>query len=69
MGVKSKERVKIEEQKASNYKMLSLKRCREILKDPTLSDEEVEKLRDCLYAITENILTEYFNETKSRNLL
>lgn len=40
--------------------MLTLKRCREILgKDCTLTDEELEMLRDQLYVIADLALTAY----------
>jgi hypothetical protein len=39
--------------------MLSLERCRKILGSKTLSDTEIEKLRDAIYAVSENIIDEY----------
>lgn len=39
--------------------MLSIERCKEILENKTISDSQVEKLREALYALTENIIDEY----------
>lgn len=39
--------------------MLSVERCKEILGNKTISDSKVEKLREALYALVENIVDEY----------
>jgi hypothetical protein len=39
--------------------MLSVERCKEILGNKTISDSQVEKLREVLYALVENIVDEY----------
>jgi hypothetical protein len=39
--------------------MLSTGACREYLGDIVLSDEQVERLRDSLYAMVENVLDNY----------
>jgi len=36
--------------------MLTIKQCQEYLKKYNLSDEEVEKIRNTLYCISENII-------------
>jgi hypothetical protein len=41
--------------------MLSVERCKEILGDKTISDSQVEKLREVLYALVENIVDEYIS--------
>ena len=39
--------------------MLSVERCKEILGNKKISDSQIEKLRDALYALVENIVDEY----------
>ena len=39
--------------------MLSIERCKEILGNRNISDSQIEKLREALYALTENIIDEY----------
>ena len=39
--------------------MLSIERCKEILGNKTISDSQIEKLREALYALVENIVDEY----------
>jgi hypothetical protein len=39
--------------------MLSIEQCKEILENRTISDDYVEKIRDALYALVENIIDEY----------
>ena len=41
--------------------MLSVERCREILGNKTISDSQVEKLREALYALIENMVDEYIS--------
>lgn len=41
--------------------MLSIEQCKEILGSKTISDAQVEKLREVLYALVENIVDEYIN--------
>ncbi len=40
--------------------MLDLRECKEILGDNELTDEQVLQLRDSLYALTETVLDNYF---------
>ena len=39
--------------------MLSVERCKEIIGNKTISDSQIEKLRDTLYALVENIVDGY----------
>lgn len=39
--------------------MLSVERCKEILGNKTISDSQIEKLREALYALVENIVDDY----------
>lgn len=39
--------------------MISVERCREILGNKTISDSQIEKIREALYALIENIVDEY----------
>ncbi len=39
--------------------MLSIERCKEILGNKTISDTEIEKLREALYAVVENVVDDY----------
>jgi len=39
--------------------MLTIEECRQHLGELQLSDEEVERLRDALYAIADNVLSNY----------
>lgn len=39
--------------------MLSVERCKEILGNKTISDSHIEKLREVLYVLVENIVDEY----------
>jgi len=41
--------------------MLSVERCKEILENKTISDSQVEKLRETLYSLVENIVDEYIS--------
>lgn len=43
--------------------MLSTEACREYLGDIPLSDEQVERLRDSLYALVENVLDNYLDSS------
>lgn len=43
--------------------MLSTGECREHLGDIQLSDEQVERLRDSLYALVENVLDNYLDSS------
>lgn len=42
--------------------MLSIERCKEILGDRTISDSEMESLRDALYATVDSIMDNYFDK-------
>lgn len=42
--------------------MISLERCKEILKDESMTDEEVGQLRDALYGMVESIVDDYLKE-------
>ena len=50
--------------------MLSIEKCRELLGETNLSDEQISDLRESLYTIIENILDEYHKEivAKQRGL-
>lgn len=39
--------------------MLTVEQCRQHLGDLQLTNEEVERLRDALYAIADNVLSQY----------
>jgi hypothetical protein len=39
--------------------MIDLDRCKEILVNKTISDSQIEKLREVLYVLVENIVDEY----------
>lgn len=41
--------------------MLTIEECRQHLGDLQLTDEEVERLRDALYAISDNVLSQYLH--------
>ncbi|TSC59958.1 MAG: hypothetical protein Greene041662_343 [Candidatus Peregrinibacteria bacterium Greene0416_62] len=40
--------------------MLTIEQCRTYLKETALTDEQVERLRDSLYAVTQTVLAPYF---------
>lgn len=40
--------------------MLTVEQCRTYLTDTALTDEQVEQLRDALYAVTQGVLAPYF---------
>lgn len=40
--------------------MLTVEQCRTYLKNTALTDEQVEQLRDALYAVTQTVLAPYF---------
>lgn len=42
--------------------MLTITECREILKDTSLSDEEIAELRNSLYFVIGNLLDKYYEE-------
>ena len=44
--------------------MLSIQKCRDLLKDDTLTDKQIIDIRDSLYGITESVLDYYFEETR-----
>ena len=44
--------------------MLSLERAKELLNDPTLSDEEIEKIRDGYYQLAEIIYEKWLEDRK-----
>ncbi len=46
--------------------MLSVEKCRELLNDETLTDEEVLKIRESLYGMAELILDFYFEDNKRK---
>ncbi len=41
--------------------MLSVERCKEILGKKSISDSQVEKLREVLYSLVENVIDEYIS--------
>lgn len=41
--------------------MLTVEECRQHLRDISLTDEEIERIRDCLYLISEKVLDKYFD--------
>jgi len=43
--------------------MISIERCKEILREPQMSNSEIEKLRESLYSMVESILDNYFEES------
>ncbi|MEI8229739.1 MAG: hypothetical protein WCG83_01215 [Candidatus Peregrinibacteria bacterium] len=45
--------------------MLTIDECRAYLKDLALTDEQVEQLRDALYAVTQAVLNPYFDSSSS----
>jgi hypothetical protein len=46
--------------------MISIDRCKEILKEPNMQDSEVLKLREVLYSMVESILDNYLNEINDK---
>ena len=40
--------------------MLTVEQCRTYLKNTALTDEQIEQLRDALYAVTQTALAPYF---------
>lgn len=48
--------------------MLSLERTRELLDDPTLTDKEVQEIRDGFYLLAEIIFEKWREEKKERPL-
>ena len=49
--------------------MLTIKQCQEYLKKYNLSDEEVEKIRNTLYCISENIINDYIKKEGEKEKL
>lgn len=47
--------------------MLTIKQCQAYLKKYNLTDEEVEKIRNTLYCISENIINVYIEKTRQNN--
>jgi hypothetical protein len=43
--------------------MLDLEQCRQVLGETLLSDEQVESLRNSLYALVENVLDNYLDSS------
>jgi len=41
--------------------MLSIERCKEILSNKTISDSQVEKLREALYALVDNVIDQHIS--------
>lgn len=49
--------------------MLSTEACREHLADIPLTDAQIERLRDALYALVENVLDDYIQTSDTVNAI
>jgi len=46
--------------------MISIERCRQILKNDNYSDEEIRKIREILYQLAEMLFDEYMKQNKAK---
>lgn len=73
----TKDKIPMKDNKKSERELLPIEECRKYLKNYSLSDQEIEAIRDNLFGIVESIISMYLDDfakdgnsiQKSNNLL